>query len=183
MDYILQTTNLEKVYGKQKAAENINLSIKKGDIYGLIGKNGAGKTTILRMLANLAEPSSGEILFYGKRRKEAMHLNTNIGALIEEPGIFPNLSAWDNLHLKAIAQGVTRKGHENELLHLVGLENVGKKKTKGFSLGMRQRLGLAITKELIEKMDGYIRVDVKDGMFTVTIDFLGSSLCVKNDDN
>lgn len=93
MDYILQTTNLEKVYGKQKAAENINLSIKKGDIYGLIGKNGAGKTTILRMLANLAEPSSGEILFYGKRRKEAMHLNTNIGALIEEPGIFPNLSA------------------------------------------------------------------------------------------
>lgn len=65
MDYILQTTNLEKVYGKQKAAENINLSIKKGDIYGLIGKNGAGKTTILRMLTNLAEPSSGEILFYG----------------------------------------------------------------------------------------------------------------------
>lgn len=73
-----------------------------------------------------------------------MHLNTNIGALIEEPGIFPNLSAWDNLHLKAIAQGVTRKGHENELLHLVGLENVGKKKTKGFSLGMRQRLGIAL---------------------------------------
>ena len=64
MDYILQTTNLEKVYGKQKAAENINLSIKKGDIYGLIGKNGAGKTTILRMLANLAEPSSGEILLF-----------------------------------------------------------------------------------------------------------------------
>src|SRR3712207_3807175 len=65
-------------------------------------------------------------------------------SLIEEPGIFPNLSAWDNLHLKAIAQGVTHKGHENELLSLVGLENVGKKKTKGFSLGMRQRLGIAL---------------------------------------
>ena len=144
MKTILETQKLTKQYGAQKAAADINLSIHQGEIYGLIGQNGAGKTTILRMLANLAEPTSGNILIYGKPRKDKALLNTRVGSLIEEPGIYPDLSAKDNLYLKALAMGVHKKGYEEELLELVGLKDVGKKKTKGFSLGMRQRLGIAL---------------------------------------
>lgn len=141
MNTILATHELTKKYGKFTAASKINIEIEKGSIYGLIGQNGAGKTTILRMLSGLARPTSGEIIIDGV---SAQDKKMRIGALIEEPGVFPHLSASENLHLKAITMGVENTRKEKELLELVGLGTVGKKPVKGFSLGMRQRLGIAL---------------------------------------
>lgn len=144
MEYILSTHNLTKIYGKQKAVDKVNLHIKKGDIYGLIGKNGAGKTTILRMLGGLARPSEGEFSLYGYQGKEVKKLQSRLGLLIEEPGIYGNLSAYENLKIKSLAMGVKDKETIQNILNLVGLDDVGKKAVKKFSLGMKQRLGIGL---------------------------------------
>lgn len=144
MEYILSTSGLTKQYGKNKAVNNVNIHIKQGDIYGLIGRNGAGKTTILKMISGLAAPSEGEFSIFGKNGKNATKVMNRIGTLIESPGIYRNLSAAQNLEIKCIAMGVRKKGVVEELLKTVGLENVGKKKVGKFSLGMKQRLGIAL---------------------------------------
>lgn len=144
MDYLLSTNNLTKIYGKQKAVDHVNMHVRKGDIYGLIGKNGAGKTTILRMLGGLAKATEGEFQFYGYEGKDADAIKSRIGILIENPGVYGNLSAYENLKIKCLALGVKDKGSIDELLKIVGLGNVGKKKVKKFSLGMKQRLGIAL---------------------------------------
>lgn len=144
MEYILSTSGLTKQYGKNKAVNNVNIHIKQGDIYGLIGRNGAGKTTILKMISGLAAPSEGEFSIFGKSGKNATKVMNRIGTLIESPGIYRNLSAAQNLEIKCIAMGVRKKGVVEELLKTVGLENVGKKKVGKFSLGMKQRLGIAL---------------------------------------
>ncbi|MEE1218663.1 MAG: ATP-binding cassette domain-containing protein [Ruminococcus sp.] len=144
MKYILTTNNLTKRYGKHYAAEKINIHIKKGEIYGLIGRNGAGKTTILRMISGLSNPTEGT---YSVNEKTGVQLRSekkSIGALIEAPGLYPNMSAYENLKIKCIANGKNDRKYIQELLTLVGLENTGNKKTKEFSLGMRQRLGIAL---------------------------------------
>lgn len=144
MDYILTTNNLTKRYGKKNAAEKINIHIKKGEIYGLIGRNGAGKTTILKMLSGLSIPTEGDYSINGKKGKALFTERPKVGTLIENPGIYPKMSAYQNLKLKCIAMGVNKKEYIEELLSLVGLSNTEGKKVKNFSLGMKQRLGIAL---------------------------------------
>ena len=145
MDYIMTTDGLTKMYGEKAAAKDINIHIRPGAVYGLIGRNGAGKTTVMRMLSGLSTPTKGSFSMFGKNGKDALKEMRNVGVLIEHPGIYPNLSAFKNLKIKAIAMGCdNRKGYIDELLELVGLENVKNKKAGSFSLGMRQRLGIAL---------------------------------------
>lgn len=144
MDYLLSTNCLTKQYGKHKAADNITMHVKQGSIYGLIGRNGAGKTTVLKMLCGLASPTSGEITFFNKTGKDIYPLMSRIGSLIEQPGLYMDMSAADNLKMKCLGVGVKKKGYIEELLATVGLSDVGKKRVKSFSLGMKQRLGLAL---------------------------------------
>ncbi|HHU52845.1 MAG TPA: ATP-binding cassette domain-containing protein [Clostridiaceae bacterium] len=142
MTIILETSNLTKIYGTQKAVDNVSISIKQGDIYGLIGRNGAGKTTLMRIVSGLARPSSGAYKVFGESDDKTSL--TRIGCLIENTGIYPNLTAFEHLYLKKLAVGIKEKGIENKLLDLVGLADTGKKKVKQFSLGMKQRLGIAL---------------------------------------
>lgn len=144
MEYLLTTNSLTKKFGKHKAVNSVNIHIRQGDIYGLIGRNGAGKTTILKMISGLSAPTEGEFSLFGKSGKSAYQHMSRIGTLIEAPGIYPNMSAYENIKLKCIAMGVRKQGVIEELLNTVGLGNVGKKKVKNFSLGMKQRLGIAL---------------------------------------
>ena len=142
--YLLETKNLTKEFGKFKAVNDVNLHIKRGAIYGFIGRNGAGKTTFLKMISSLSAPSSGEIIMFGKKGKELIQIRDRIGCLIEAPGLYPNMSAYNNLKIKCIALGYNKKSYIDELLCIVGLESVKNKKVKKFSLGMKQRLGIAM---------------------------------------
>lgn len=144
MEYLLQTRSLTKQFKKHKAVNNVNMHISQGDIYGFIGRNGAGKTTFLKMIGGLSTPTSGEIEMFGLTGKDVKSVMPRIGVLIEAPGIYKGMSAYENLKLKCIAAGVNRKGYIEELLDIVGLSNVGKKKAGNFSLGMKQRLGIAM---------------------------------------
>lgn len=144
MDYILSTDSLTKQFKKHKAVNEVSLHIKQGDIYGFIGRNGAGKTTFLKMICGLISPTSGSFTLFGKSGHERDLQFSRIGALIEAPGIYPNMTAYNNLKLKCICAGVNEDGYIEELLELVGLNNVEKKKVKDFSLGMKQRLGIAL---------------------------------------
>jgi len=145
MDYIMTTDKLTKVYGSKAAAKDVSIHIREGEIYGLIGRNGAGKTTVMRMLSGLSNPTSGSFTMFGKTGAEAKKLMHKVGVLIEHPGLYPTLSARENLKIKAIALGIkTPNRVVSELLELVGLENTEKKPAGSFSLGMRQRLGIAL---------------------------------------
>lgn len=137
MEFILTTENLTKKYGEKVAAGNINIRIREGEIYGLIGRNGAGKTTIMRMISGLSKPTSGSYTYHGDNK-------TGIGVLIESPGIYPKRSAFDNLKIKCIAKNCYTKEYVDGLLETVGLADTGKKPAGSFSLGMRQRLGIAL---------------------------------------
>ncbi len=137
MNYILTTENLTKTYGKKDAAKDINIHIREGEIYGLIGRNGAGKTTVMRVISGLSKATSGSYTLHGDNK-------IGVGVLIESPGIYPNMSAKENLKLKCIAMGCDNDDYINGLLATVGLENTGKKNAGSFSLGMRQRLGIAL---------------------------------------
>lgn len=144
MEYILETKGLTKIYGKSKAANHINAHIKQGDIYGLIGRNGAGKTTFLRMISGLSTPTEGDFTLFGYSGKDKIAYMNRVGSLIEAPGIYPKLSALENLKIKCIAMGVRDKNMPKEILQIVGLDNVGNKKVGKFSLGMKQRLGIGL---------------------------------------
>lgn len=143
-EMILQTNNLTKKYGTQKAVNQISIQVEKGAVYGLIGKNGAGKTTFMKLVTGLANATEGEIQLFGKSGESAATQQKRIGLLIENPGIYGDMTAFENLKLKAIGMGVYRKEKIDEILKLVGLENVGRKKAKQFSLGMKQRLGIGL---------------------------------------
>ncbi len=144
MRYLLETNGLTKQYGRHKAVNAVNIHIRQGDIYGLIGRNGAGKTTFLRMISGLAVPTDGEFSLFGKKGKETRRYLSRVGALIERPGIYPNMSAAENLKIKCLAMGIRKKGEIEELLDIVGLSGTGRKKAKHFSMGMKQRLGIAL---------------------------------------
>ena len=138
---ILETQNLCKEFGSQKAVDNISLQIKRNSIYGLLGLNGAGKSTILKMLVGLLHPTSGSILFdNGQWKRSSL---SQIGALIEAPALYGNLTARENLlvHTKLLGIPDTRI---DEVLQIVDLKDTGKKRASQFSLGMKQRLGIAI---------------------------------------
>ena len=145
MEQILVTKDLTKVYGSKAAVKNINMHIPSGCIYGLIGRNGAGKTTIMRMISGLSEPTQGSYSLFGKTGAEMGRLRRQVGVLIEAPGVYPDLSAYDNLRLKSIGMGVYTPERVAALLHTVGLSDVSRKvPTRNYSLGMRQRLGIAL---------------------------------------
>jgi ABC-2 type transport system ATP-binding protein len=142
---IVKTNNLSKKYKHDFAVENINLTIKKGEIYGFIGQNGAGKSTLLRLVTGLTFPTSGTIERFGDDNpKEITNAQKRMGAIIENPALFANMSAYENLEVHRLQKGIPGKECIKKTLELVGLANSGKKKTKHFSLGMKQRLGLGI---------------------------------------
>lgn len=144
-EYILRTNNLYKQYKEDFALINVNLEIKKGEIYGFIGQNGAGKTTLLRIATGLAFPSKGTVELFGESSEEGLTQSIKrIGAVIESPAIFPNMSAYENLELHRLQKGIPDKKSIDKTLELVGLQNTGRKKVVNFSLGMKQRLGIAI---------------------------------------
>ena len=144
MDDILKTYNLTKEFKNFCAVKNLNIHIKKGDIYGFLGQNGAGKTTTIRMFMGLIKPTSGEIeLFSEKASNKNRKVLERIGSMIEYPGFYPNLTAGENLEIHRRMMGVQGKDCIGESLKLVGISDVKNKKVKEFSLGMKQRLGIA----------------------------------------
>lgn len=143
-EMLLQTRALTKQYGRHRAVDQVSMHIKKGAIYGFIGRNGAGKTTTLRMISGLASPTAGEIELFGCRGRELSRIRSRVGCLIEGPGLYGSMSARDNLKMKSMLLGVYKRVYEEELLDIVGLGGVGKKPVKRYSLGMKQRLGIAL---------------------------------------
>jgi len=143
MEYAVQTNNLTKRFGKEIAVSGVNLQIPKGEIYGFLGPNGAGKTTTIRMLLGLMKPSSGSIRILGKLlNKEKIAILRSVGSLVENPSYYPHLTAVENLEALRKILGVP-KSRIDEVLALVRLTGAANKKVRGFSLGMKQRLGIA----------------------------------------
>lgn len=120
------------------------MSVMQGDIYGFIGENGAGKTTMIRLLTGLAEPTTGKIALFGESNKKLAKQRERIGCIIESPSLYLDMTAYENLEVQRLQRGIPGKGCIDNALALVGLKDTGKKKAKDFSLGMRQRLALAI---------------------------------------
>lgn len=141
MDYVIETNGLCKRYGSKFAVDHMSVHVKEGDIYGLIGKNGAGKTSLMKLLLGLTVPTEGEICFFGN--KNLFAAKRKVGSLIEAPGLYKNETAFENMKRFAMLAPTTDK-EIKEILKMVGLDNTGKKKAGAFSLGMRQRLGIAI---------------------------------------
>ncbi len=146
MEIVLETNNLEKKYKDFRALNHTNIHIEKGAIYGLIGKNGAGKTTLIRIICGLQEPTNGSYIIYGKSNNtnDIISARKRMGAIIETPSIYGEMTARDNLIEQYKLVGMPSFDDIDDLLKLVGLEKTGKKKAKNFSLGMKQRLGIAI---------------------------------------
>ncbi len=143
-EILLETHALTKQFRRHKAVSEIDMHIKRGAIYGFIGRNGAGKTTFLKMISGLTAPSSGDYSLFGYSGKDLSKVRSRVGCLIEEPGLYKNMSAFDNMMIKAKMFGINDKKYVLGLLDEVGLSDVGRKKTKNFSLGMKQRLGIAL---------------------------------------
>ena len=146
MDYVLQTDGLTKRYRKFKALDGLSIHVPKGSIYGFVGKNGAGKTTLIRLICGLQEPTSGSFTLYGihSDSKDIIKSRRRIGVIVENPAIYSNMTAEENLKQQYLILGLPSYEGIPELLKLVGLEDTGRKKVKHFSLGMKQRLGIAI---------------------------------------
>lgn len=146
MEYVLTTQGLTKQYKKFKALDGFSMSVPKGSIYGLVGRNGAGKTTLIRLICGLQAPTAGEYTLYGNSSAggEIARGRRRMGAVVETPSIYGELSAEDNLKEQHRILGLPSDEGIDQLLRLVGLEHTGRKKAKNFSLGMRQRLGIAI---------------------------------------
>ncbi len=146
MDYVLKTDALSKNYKDFKALNGLSMNVPKGAIYGFVGRNGAGKTTLIRLICGLQEPTSGGYTLYGRKNtdKEIVKSRRRMGAVVETPSIYLDMTAEDNLKQQYCILGLPSFDGLTDVLKLVGLENTGKKKAKHFSLGMRQRLGIAI---------------------------------------
>ena len=146
MEYVLKTNALKKTYGHYKALNGLTMSVPKGSIYGFVGKNGAGKTTLIRLICGLQKPTGGEYSIYGigNKQKEIIKARRRIGAVVETPSIYLDMTAEDNLRVQCRVLGLPSFEGITDVLKMVGLENTGRKKAKDFSLGMRQRLGIAV---------------------------------------
>ncbi|NFM46599.1 ABC transporter ATP-binding protein [Clostridium botulinum] len=168
MENILKTYNLTRKYGTTAVVDNINMNIKKGEIYGFLGRNGAGKTTTLRMIMGLISPTKGEYELFGKKMGNR-EVFGRIGAIIETPGFYPNLTARENLDIHRRLMGIPNKEYVDEALEIVGLTNydIKKKKVKKYSLGMKQRLGVA--RALLHKPELLILDEPTNGLDPVGI--------------
>ena len=142
---VLVTRGLTKRYGRTLAVNDVKLNIEKGQIYGLVGRNGAGKTTILRMVTGQTMPTAGELELFGATAPaDIVKMRRRTGAMVETPGFYPYLTARENLEYYRVQRGIPGKNTVDEVLELVRLSGAGKKKFKQFSLGMKQRLGLGL---------------------------------------
>ena len=146
MDYVLRTNALTKTYKGFKALTNLTMHVPKGAIYGFVGKNGAGKTTLIRLICGLQEPDSGDYTLYGRKNteKDITKSRRRLGAVVETPAVYLDMTAEENLRQQYRILGLPSYDGISDLLKLAGLEHTGKKKAKNFSLGMRQRLGIAV---------------------------------------
>lgn len=143
--YIIETRNLTKIYGTQKSVTDLNIHVGKGRIYGLLGRNGAGKTTTMKMLLGLTQPTAGEVILWGTSlRGNVRKLLPRIGSLIEAPGFYPNLTATENLRIFAALRGVPNRHAIQDTLEFVGLPYGDRKLFSQYSLGMKQRLAIAL---------------------------------------
>ncbi|MBY3618284.1 ABC transporter ATP-binding protein [Acinetobacter sp. CUI P1] len=143
---IFEAEGLTKQYGSANALQNINMQIKQGDIYGFVGENGAGKTTLMKIISGLVYPTKGTIQLMGKSsEKDIARVRKKMGVLIELPALYPHMNAEENLSFYCKIHGISDLNRINDVLNLVGLTDVENKNTSEYSLGMRQRLGLAIS--------------------------------------
>lgn len=143
-DIVLATHGLSRAYGKSYALDRADLTVRKGDIYGLVGRNGAGKTTLMRLVTGQSMPTAGSVELFGQTGRELEQARRRTGAMIEIPSFAPFLTARENLEYYRIQRGIPGKNVVDEVLEAVDLRDTGKKKFKSFSLGMKQRLGLAL---------------------------------------
>lgn len=141
---VLVTCDLTRRYGSVMALNGVNMTVRRGDIYGLVGRNGAGKTTLMRQITGQSQPTSGELELFGVSGSALRAQRSRTGVMIETPSFSPFLTARENLEYYRLQRGIPGKGVVDEVLDLTGLSNTGKKKFKAFSLGMKQRLGLAL---------------------------------------
>lgn len=146
-NYIIETKNLTKKYGSKLAVNEVNMHVEQGTVYGFVGENGSGKSTIMRLLMGLAIPTKGEYSLFGVNAKDRkiQKVRKHISAIVEAPSLVPSLSAYDNLKYACLYYGI--KNYQEvipQALKNVGLEDTGNKSAKNFSLGMRQRLGIAV---------------------------------------
>ena len=165
---VLRTHNLTKHYGGVAAVDNVSLTVEKGDVFGLIGQNGAGKTTFMRMVTSLVHPEKGSIELFGESSPSKLNkARARMGAIIEAPVLHPNLSAVQNLKYYRLQRGITDKNRVKECLKIVGLTRTGNKKFKDFSMGMKQRLGLALA--LLSRPDFLILDEPTNGLDPIGI--------------
>lgn len=146
MEYVLTTSALSKKYGEFYALRELTMHVPKGSVYGFVGRNGAGKTTLIRVICGLQEPASGEYALYGTVGKEKgiNAVRRRMGAVVEAPALYLDMTAEENLRQQAMLHGLPSYESIPDILKLVGLENTGRKKVRNFSLGMKQRLGIAM---------------------------------------
>ena len=162
-NYVLRTFDLTKIYHEQTALDHVNMSIKKGDIYGLIGRNGAGKTTLIRTITGLVSPNEGVIELFSHKDTDEIHKHRRrIGSMIEAPSLYPTYTAYQNMKVRQLMLGTPEEERIDEILQTVGLAHTGKKKVKNFSLGMKQRLGLGLS--LLSNPDFLILDDPTNGL-------------------
>ncbi len=141
---VLVTHGLSRAYGHSKALDGVSVAVRKGEIYGLVGRNGAGKTTLMRLVTGQSAPTAGSVELFGQTGRELLQARRRTGAMIETPSFAPFLTARENLEYYRLQRGIPGKQAVDEVLELVDLRETGKKKFKTFSLGMKQRLGLAL---------------------------------------
>ena len=147
MEYAVESDQLSKNYGSVKALSSVSMHVPRGEIYGFVGRNGAGKTTCLRVLTGLQKPSEGSYQLFGvdyRNRREIRHQRNRIGAIIDSAAMYQDLGALENLRLQLLMMGVPDKSEAEYLLGLVGLSQAGKRPVRTYSLGMKQRLGIAM---------------------------------------
>ena len=146
MEYVLEASGLCKRYRDFTALHGLDMHIPKGSIYGFVGRNGAGKTTLIRLICGLQDPTGGSFTLYGVRNTDAKlpRCRRRMGAVVETPSIYLDMTAEENIRQQYLVLGLPSADGIPELLHLVGLDSTGRKKAKNFSLGMRQRLGIAV---------------------------------------
>ena len=146
MEYVLHTENLSKHYRHFKALDGLDMHVEKGSIYGFVGRNGSGKTTLIRLICGLQKPSAGGFCLYGAKNTEKgiVRARRRMGAVVETPSVFMHMTAEENLREQYRVLGRPSFDAIKDLLELAGLSDSGKKKAKNFSLGMRQRLGIAV---------------------------------------
>ena len=180
-DIILRTNNLTKKYKDFTSLNNANITINKGDIYGLIGRNGAGKTTLMKVITTLTNKTNGEFYLFDKDDSDLTETKRRIGCLIENPAFFENLTAYQNLKYYAIQKGIVDYSQIDKVLDLVKLSDSKNKKFKTFSLGMKQRLGIAFA--MLDNPDFVILDEPINGLDPIGISELRETLKKLNEES